>query len=145
MVYQIKSEQAENSNLRFEICSLPSRNSLAGHDMGEFDSEIALIISNHTDLGFLAERYHIPFHIFPITKENKALQENKELELIQTEKIDTIILARYMQVLSPTLVENYVHNILNIHHSFLPAFAGANPYKQAYKEVSRLSERLVTM
>jgi formyltetrahydrofolate deformylase len=103
------------------------------HDMGEFDAEIAFIISNHTDLAFLADRYHIPFHIFPITKDNKALQEKKELELIQTEKIDTIILARYMQVLSPTLLDHYIHRILNIHHSFLPAFAGANPYKQAYE------------
>jgi formyltetrahydrofolate deformylase len=102
------------------------------HELGEFDTEIALIISNHPDLGFLAERYHIPFHIFPITKENRALQEQKELELIQRERIDTIILARYMQVLSSTMVEKYVHRILNIHHSFLPAFAGANPYKQAY-------------
>jgi formyltetrahydrofolate deformylase len=103
------------------------------HDLREFDAEIALIISNHPDLGFLADRYHIPFHLFPITQENKALQENKELELIRSEKIDTIILARYMQVLSSTMVENYVHRIINIHHSFLPAFAGANPYKQAYE------------
>jgi formyltetrahydrofolate deformylase len=103
------------------------------HDLREFDAEIALIISNHPDLGFLADRYHIPFHLFPITKENKALQEKKELELIRSEKIDTIILARYMQVLSSTMVENYVHRIINIHHSFLPAFAGANPYKQAYE------------
>lgn len=103
------------------------------HDLREFDAEIALIISNHPDLGFLADRYHIPFHLFPITKENKALQEKKELELIRSEKIDTIILARYMQVLSSTMVENYAHRIINIHHSFLPAFAGANPYKQAYE------------
>jgi formyltetrahydrofolate deformylase len=103
------------------------------HELGEFDAEIAIIISNHPDLGFLAERYHIPFHVFPITNENKALQEIKELELVQRELIDTIILARYMQVLSPTIVKNYEHRILNIHHSFLPAFAGANPYKQAYE------------
>jgi formyltetrahydrofolate deformylase len=102
------------------------------HELGEFDAEIALLVSNHPDLGFLAERYHIPFHVFPITKENKASQETKELELIQRERIDTIILARYMQVLSPTIVGQYEHRILNIHHSFLPAFAGANPYKQAY-------------
>ena len=103
------------------------------HELGEFDAEIALIISNHPDLGFLAERYHIPFHVFPVSNENKAEQEIKELELIQRERIDTIILARYMQVLSPTIVKQYEHRILNIHHSFLPAFAGANPYKQAYE------------
>jgi formyltetrahydrofolate deformylase len=103
------------------------------HELGEFDTEIALIISNHPDLGVLAERYHIPFHVFQITTENKTFQETKELELIQHQRIDTIILARYMQVLSPTIVEKYEHRILNIHHSFLPAFAGANPYKQAYE------------
>jgi formyltetrahydrofolate deformylase len=103
------------------------------HELKEFDAEIALIISNHPDLGFLAERYHIPFHVFSITNENKAVQEIKELELMQRERIDTIILARYMQVLSPTIVRNYEHRIINIHHSFLPAFAGANPYKQAYE------------
>jgi formyltetrahydrofolate deformylase len=90
------------------------------------------IISNHPDLGYLAERYNIPFHVFPITEENKIQQEKKEIDLIQQEKIDTIILARYMQVLSSAIVKKYPHRILNIHHSFLPAFAGANPYKQAY-------------
>lgn len=103
------------------------------HGLGEFDADIALIISNHPDLGFLAERYHIPFHLFQIEKENKTKQETNELELLQHNQIDTIILARYMQVLSPMIVENYEHRILNIHHSFLPAFAGANPYKQAYE------------
>ncbi len=103
------------------------------HELEEFDAEIAIIISNHPDLGFLAERYKIPFHIFPITKENKETQEIKELELIQQKGIDTIILARYMQLLSPTITKYYEHRILNIHHSFLPAFAGANPYKQAYE------------
>jgi formyltetrahydrofolate deformylase len=103
------------------------------HQLGEFDAEIALIISNHPDLGVLAERYHIPFYVFEITKENKLSQEIHELELIQREQVDTIILARYMQILSAKIVEKYRHRILNIHHSFLPAFAGANPYKQAYE------------
>ncbi len=103
------------------------------HELGEFNAEIALIISNHPDLGFLADRYKIPFHVFPITKEDKGQQEAKELELLQHEKIDTIILARYMQVLSSKFVEKFPHRIINIHHSFLPAFAGGNPYKQAYE------------
>lgn len=103
------------------------------HELGEFNAEISLIISNHPDLGFLAERYHIPFHVFPITKENKARQEAKELALLGQEQIDTIILARYMQVLSPKFVRKHPHRIVNIHHSFLPAFAGGNPYKQAYE------------
>lgn len=103
------------------------------HQLGEFNAEIALIISNHPDQGMLAERYHIPFYVFEITKENKLSQELLELELIQREQIDTIILARYMQILSAKIVEKYRRRILNIHRSFLPAFAGANPYKQAYE------------
>ncbi len=102
------------------------------HELGEFDAEIAVIISNHPDLSTLAERYHIPFHVFPIIRDNKIQQESKELELLKQENIDTVVLARYMQVLSPKCVEKYPHRIINIHHSFLPAFAGGNPYKQAY-------------
>jgi formyltetrahydrofolate deformylase len=103
------------------------------HELGEFDAEIAVIISNHPDLSSLAERYHIPFHVFPITQDNKIQQESKELELLKQENIDTIVLARYMQVVSPKYVEKYPHHIINIHHSFLPAFAGGNPYRQAYE------------
>jgi formyltetrahydrofolate deformylase len=103
------------------------------HELGEFDAEIAVIISNHLDLSSLAERYHIPFHVFPITRDNKTHQESKELKLLKQENIDTVVLARYMQVLSPKYVEKYPHRIINIHHSFLPAFAGGNPYKQAYE------------
>ncbi|MGA7161391.1 MAG: formyltetrahydrofolate deformylase [Bacteroidota bacterium] len=103
------------------------------HDLGEFDAEIALVISNHPDLGFLAERYNLPFHVFPITQENKASQETREIALLEKNNVDTIVLARYMQVLSPAFLEKYPNRILNIHHSFLPAFAGSNPYKQAYE------------
>ncbi len=103
------------------------------HELGEFDADIALVISNHADLRFLAERYRLPFHIFPITQENKAAQENEELALLKKNNVDTIILARYMQVLSPAFLQKYPSSILNIHHSFLPAFAGSNPYKQAYE------------
>lgn len=101
-------------------------------EMGEYDAEVALIISNHLDLGPLADRYRIPFHVFTISPENREAQEKKELELLEKERVDTIILARYMQVLSPAFVRQHPHRILNIHHSFLPAFAGGNPYKQAY-------------
>jgi formyltetrahydrofolate deformylase len=103
------------------------------HELNEVEADIALIISNHPDLGFLAERYNIPFYIFPVTKDNKIEQEGQEIELLEREKIDTIILARYMQVLSPEFVRKYPERIVNIHHSFLPAFAGGNPYKQAYE------------
>jgi formyltetrahydrofolate deformylase len=103
------------------------------HELEEFDAEIACIISNHPDLRFLAERYHVPFHIFPITKDNKIQQEERELDLLKKQNIDSIVLARYMQVLSPEMVKLYPHRIINIHHSFLPAFAGGQPYKQAFE------------
>jgi len=102
------------------------------HRIGEFDMEIPLIVSNHPDLEDLALQHRIPYHTFPINKENKEIQEKKELELLAKNEIDAIVLARYMQILSPLLVECYPNRIINIHHSFLPAFSGGNPYKQAY-------------
>lgn len=98
----------------------------------EYPIEIPLIISNHSDLKPLADHYKIPFSIYQITKENKSEQEEKEMKLLEENKIDTIVLARYMQVLSNRFVQMYSNKIINIHHSFLPAFAGSNPYKQAY-------------
>jgi len=103
------------------------------HRTGEFSIEIPLIISNHPDLEYLAEQYQIPYFKFPKKKENKAEQENRELELLAENDVDTIVLARYMQILSPEFVKKYPNKIINIHHSFLPAFAGSNPYKQAYQ------------
>ena len=100
--------------------------------LGEFRAEIACIISNHQDAAALAERYHIPFHCFPVAHANKAQQEAQELELLKKSNVDTIILARYMQILSPEFIRLYPQRIVNIHHSFLPAFAGGNPYRQAY-------------
>ena len=95
--------------------------------------EIPLIISNHPDLEPLAAYHRIPFHLFPITKENKDTQEKAELKLLKENNIDAIVLARYMQVLTQTFVDHYPNRIINIHHSFLPAFMGGNPYKQAYE------------
>lgn len=103
------------------------------HKNGEYPINIPLIISNHEDLRPLAEQYGIPYHTFSVNKENKAEQEAKELVLLKENKIDTLILARYMQVLSEDFVTHYPNNIINIHHSFLPAFIGGNPYKQAYE------------
>ncbi len=102
------------------------------HSLDEFKMEIPLIISNHADLESIAQRYHIPFHVFPITRENKTEQEDQELELLESRKIDTIVLARYMQILSPKFVKKFPNQIINIHHSFLPAFIGSKPYMQAY-------------
>jgi formyltetrahydrofolate deformylase len=103
------------------------------HRIGEFPLELSMIVSNHPDLEDLARHYAIPFHLFAITPANKHEQEQKELKLLAEHKIDTIILARYMQILSGQMVKKYPNKIINIHHSFLPAFAGGNPYKQAYQ------------
>jgi formyltetrahydrofolate deformylase len=103
------------------------------HSMSEYAVDIPLIISNHPDLKPLAEHHGIPFHVFPIDTDNKQQQEADELELLRKHKIDTIILARYMQILSPQFVQEYPTNIVNIHHSFLPAFIGGDPYKQAHQ------------
>ena len=101
--------------------------------LGEFNIEIPLIISNHQDLKSLADHYGITFFVFPITEENKSEQEKKELALLKENQIDAIVLARYMQILTRQLVDEYPNQIINIHHSFLPAFIGPNPYKQAYE------------
>ncbi len=99
---------------------------------GEWQVEIPMIVSNHLDLETVAHRYEIPFFYFPITKENKARQESAELALLQEKKVDFIVLARYMQILTPAIIEPFENRIINIHHSFLPAFAGARPYHQAH-------------
>ncbi len=105
---------------------------LSRYTAGEWDVEIPLIISNHEDLRPVAERFGIPYYYYPITKENKAEQERQEMELLEREGINFIVLARYMQIISERMIERYPHNIINIHHSFLPAFIGAKPYHQAF-------------
>lgn len=105
---------------------------LARYTAGEWDVEIPLIISNHPDLQHVADRFGIPFHVFPITKENKAEQEAKEMELLKENGVNFIVLARYMQVISEQMIEAYPSKIINIHHSFLPAFVGAKPYHAAF-------------
>ena len=106
---------------------------LARYAAGEWDCEIPLIISNHPDLGHVAEQFGIPYHVFPITKENKAEQEQKEMQLLRDNGITFIVLARYMQVISEQMIKAYPNHIINIHHSFLPAFVGAKPYHQAWE------------
>ena len=97
----------------------------------ELKAEVPLIISNHTALEAIAKQFAIDFHHLPINRENKLSQEQKQLELLEKYQIDLVILAKYMQILSPKLVDNFP-NIINIHHSFLPAFPGAKPYHRAY-------------
>ena len=106
---------------------------LARYTAGEWNVEIPLIISNHPDLQHVAERFGIPFHLFPITKETKEEQEKKEMELLAKHKVNFIVLARYMQVISGKMIDAYPNRIINIHHSFLPAFVGAKPYHAAFE------------
>ena len=106
---------------------------LARYTAGEWNVELPLIISNHPDLQHVAERFGIPFHLFPITKETKEEQEKKEMELLAKHKVNFIVLARYMQVISEKMIDAYPNRIINIHHSFLPAFVGAKPYHAAFE------------
>lgn len=104
---------------------------LLRHGADELDCDIPLVLSNHPDLKPVADTFGIPYKVFPITAETKLEQEQKELELFEEYKIDTIVLARYMQVLSDGFLNTYSNNIINIHHSFLPAFSGGKAYHQA--------------
>jgi formyltetrahydrofolate deformylase len=98
---------------------------------GELDCELALIASNHADLEPVARSYGVPFHVLPIDPQDKRAQERRCEELFEGERIDLVVLARYMQVLSAELCARYAERIINIHHSFLPAFSGGKPYHQA--------------
>ncbi|KAJ5579623.1 Formyl transferase N-terminal [Penicillium hispanicum] len=99
---------------------------------GQLNIEVPLIVSNHPEFAALAATYKIPFHHLPVTADTKSQQESQILELVAQHNIDLIVLARYMQVLSPKLCEAMSGRIINIHHSFLPSFKGAKPYHQAY-------------
>lgn len=105
---------------------------LSRYTAGEWQVELPLIISNHPDLEPVAQRFGIPYHVFPITAENKAQQEQEEMRLLAENRINFIVLARYMQVISDRMIDAYPNRIINIHHSFLPAFVGAKPYHAAY-------------
>ncbi len=106
---------------------------LARHEAGELPVDIPCIVSNHDTLRPAAERFGIPFHRFEITKENKAEQEQAMIALLLAEKVDTVVLAKYMQIIGPSMIAEFPNRILNIHHSFLPAFIGAKPYHQAFE------------
>ncbi len=99
---------------------------------GEWPVEIPLVISNHETLRSVTEQFGVPFHHFQITPDNKQAQETREIELLHAHDIDLVVLARYMQIVSPQLIDAYPQRIINIHHSFLPAFAGAKPYHAAH-------------
>jgi formyltetrahydrofolate deformylase len=106
---------------------------LARWRLGELRAVIPLVVSNHEDHHGIAEGFGVEFHQFEITPESKSDQEARILDLLQAQRIDVIVLARYMQVLSAKFVSRYPQRIINIHHSFLPAFAGARPYHHAHE------------
>ncbi len=108
------------------------------HQSGELHCEIPLIISNHRHTEKLAAFYGIPFHFIEVNKENKPEAEAKQFALFDAHDIDLIVLARYMQILSPDFVQRYPQRIINIHHSFLPAFVGARPYHRAFERGVKL-------
>lgn len=106
---------------------------LARHEAGELPVDIPVIMSNHDTLRPAAERFGIPFHRFEITKDNKIEQEQAMIGLLKQERVDTVVLAKYMQIIGPAMIAEFPNRILNIHHSFLPAFVGAKPYHQAFE------------
>jgi len=120
---------------KFDHCLLDL---LYRHRMGELNGEIVAVVSNHPDVEEHVKPFGFPYHVFPITAENRAAQEEREVELLESLGVELVVLARYMQVLSPLFVRRYPNRIINIHHSFLPAFVGAKPYHQAYERGVKL-------
>lgn len=105
---------------------------------GDLDADIVMVISNHPDMKTFVESFGIPYHHIPVTADSKSEAEARQIELIEEAGVDTIVLARYMQIVSPTFVQRYPNRIINIHHSFLPAFVGGNPYRQAHERGVKL-------
>jgi formyltetrahydrofolate deformylase len=106
---------------------------LLRHQSGELSCDVACIISNHGDLQYIADAFDVPFHVFPVTKDTKAAVEKAELLLLETQyNVDLVILARYMQIISDDFCAHFPSKVINIHHSFLPAFIGGKPYHRAY-------------
>ncbi len=108
------------------------------HQSGELACDIPLILSNHTDTQWLAEAYKIPFQHIPVEKDSKLEAEKDQLAILRHHHVDLIVLARYMQVLSADFIKHYPNRIINIHHSFLPAFHGAKPYHRAFERGVKL-------
>lgn len=102
------------------------------HQSGEWAVDIPVIVSNHPDMGDLAAKFGIPYRVVPITKDTKPQAESAQLAILDEFKADFVVLARYMQIISANFVSHYPNRIINIHHSFLPAFAGAKPYHRAH-------------
>ncbi len=106
---------------------------LGRYDSGELRVEIPFILSNHEELVYIANQFNIPFYHVPVDKTNKTAATNKQLELLKEHRVDFVVLARYMQIITPEVITQYPNKIINIHHSFLPAFVGAKPYHAAFE------------
>jgi len=134
----------EQSAVRPRVAILVSRydhcfaDLLYRHASGELACDIPLIISNHPDVERLAAFHRIPFHCIPVAPGGKADAERQQLALLRSELVDLVVLARYMQILSPEFVAEYPLRIINVHHSFLPAFSGARPYHRAFERGVKL-------
>jgi len=129
----VDSEQLPNMALfvsKYDHCLYDI---LARYQSGELKVTIPFIISNHIDLKFIADKFKIPFYHIPVTKTSKSTAEAEQLMLLEQFNVDFIVLARYMQIITPRLIEKFQNKIINIHHSFLPAFVGAKPYHSAFK------------
>ena len=105
---------------------------------GELTCDIPLIVSNHEALRPVADQFGVPFHVFPITRETKPEQERAELELLTAHRVELVVLARYMQILSEDFLRSFSGQVINSHHSFLPAFMGGKPYHRAYERGVKL-------
>ncbi|WP_044399220.1 formyltetrahydrofolate deformylase [Lacinutrix sp. Hel_I_90] len=143
-----KSKLAEKFNMKWRIYDIDYKPKMAlfvskydhclydilgRYNSGELYAEIPFIISNHNDLKHIAERFNIPFYHIPVSKDTKFEAEAQQLKLCEEQGIDFIVLARYMQIVSAKVISKFPNKVINIHHSFLPAFVGAKPYHSAYK------------
>ena len=143
-----KTELAERFNMKWRIYNAEEKPKMAlfvskydhclydllgRYNSGELNLEIPFIVSNHSTLKPIADSFNIPFYHIPVTKDTKADAEAQQLKLCETHGIDFIVLARYMQIVSSKIISKFPNKVINIHHSFLPAFVGAKPYHSAYK------------
>ena len=145
MNYQIDwNSGGNNSKSNKKICIFVSKYDhviwelLLRHKAGELPCEIALIISNHEDLRHIADHFNIRYEVFKVTKATKRVQEDAEIKLMKSLDIDLVVLARYMQIITDEFCSTYKHSVINIHHSFLPAFIGAKPYHRAHERGVKL-------
>jgi formyltetrahydrofolate deformylase len=108
------------------------------HEQGDLPLDITAVVSNHRDLAHLCDRYGVPFHVIEVGADSKGAAEDRLRELVERDHVDFVVLARYMQILSPDLCRDLSGRVINIHHSFLPGFKGARPYHQAYERGVKL-------